>query len=452
MPLQPRTIVLKPYEELDSSLCPGQGRKERGILLMQPSSVQSPLADKLVWFSYKERRYEAGSYDSNRRFFRWKGDDNEQQLVMWDWDNCWIDIAKPLDDEKIRLAIRSKTNRNSEYMGNKPVELRYMMGIDVNRDGLSEAPWEEESYELTSERKHLPKSAVKPRSRWVFSIDNKYWIWEWTKKGAADRNGNDGSGDSSNNNDIRLSKTYSIYRALSEGFDSLSGYARDNNIFRTEIKDTQTSSRSIIPVIYQPAVDSLNNFLREVYSSEKENPDGSQDIEVSLVFNNEQLRRFRLLDGLYRIIRELEYKRLFDVETFRIHLSKDSVAKITNDRRKKEKEEYHDGYNNEDKNVEQSDEDSYFIFQGIYSGKYDLEYDTIHEDKEETVRPIKYCFNSKNHPIMFVNTSNHAMAEYDNNHRLWKWEYVPWVKKSPIKFGNMSRKELDSRFTNLLHK
>jgi hypothetical protein len=414
--------------------------------MQSSSSVSSSLADKLVWFSYKERRYEAGSYDSNRRFFRWKGDD--EQLVMWDWDNCWIDIAKPLDDGKIRLVVRSKTNRNSEYMGNKPVELRYMMGIDVSRDGLSEPPWEEESYELTSERKHLPKSAVKPRSRWVFSIDNKYWIWEWTKK-AADRNGNDG-GDSST--DIRLSKTYSIYQTLSEGFDSPSRHARDNNIFSTEIKDTQTSSRSLIPVIYQPAVDSLNNFLREVYCAEKDNPDGSRDIEVSLVFNNEELRRFRLLDGLYRIIRELEYKRLFDIETFRIHLSKDSIAKITNDRRNKEKEEeYDDDYNHERNNLEPTDEDSYFIFQGIYSAKYDLEYDTIHEDREGEERPIKYYFNSKNHPIVFVNTSNHAMAEYDNNHRLWKWEYVPWVKKSPIKFGNLSRKELDSRFTDLLH-
>jgi hypothetical protein len=35
------------------------------------------------------------------------------------------------------------------------------------------------------------------------------------------------------------------------------------------------------------------------------------------------------------------------------------------------------------------------------------------------------------------------MAEKDNNHDLWKWEYVPFVKDSPIEFGTLGRKCLE---------
>jgi hypothetical protein len=77
-------------------------------------------------------------------------------------------------------------------------------------------------------------------------------------------------------------------------------------------------------VIYQPAVDSLN-FLREIHCVEKKNSDGSCDVEVSLVFNNEELRMFHLcgwLDDAYRKYRRKKYGTLFDIETFRIHLSR----------------------------------------------------------------------------------------------------------------------------------
>ena len=44
--------------------------------------------------------------------------------------------------------------------------------------------------------------------------------------------------------------------------------------------------------------------------------------------------------------------------------------------------------------------------------------------------------------MVFVNTSNHAMAEHDANHELWKWEYVPglmdylnrWMKDLSIQY------------------
>jgi hypothetical protein len=35
------------------------------------------------------------------------------------------------------------------------------------------------------------------------------------------------------------------------------------------------------------------------------------------------------------------------------------------------------------------------------------------------------------------------MAEYDNNQSLWKWEYIPWNNKVPIKVSGKTRKQLD---------
>ena len=53
-----------------------------------------------------------------------------------------------------------------------------------------------------------------------------------------------------------------------------------------------------------------------------------------------------------------------------------------------------------------------------------------------------------NHPVIFVNTSNHALAPHDNNHDLWKWEYIPWNEKIPIKLGTKTRQEVESFFKN----
>ncbi|AFU57726.1 hypothetical protein Ngar_c07840 [Candidatus Nitrososphaera gargensis Ga9.2] len=76
---------------------------------------------------------------------------------------------------------------------------------------------------------------------------------------------------------------------------------------------------------------------------------------------------------------------------------------------------------------------NYFVFEGIYSGNHNLEYDTTHLDKPPAPhREIEYYFADQYHPIVFINTSNHAMGPHDNNHDLWKWEYVSWIKEAPI--------------------
>jgi hypothetical protein len=414
-------------------MCISSSSKEGMYSATAALNNENASRENLFWFSHKEKKYEVQSISFDK-LFRWK---HEEEPIMWDWDNCRIGIAKQLDEEgKIRLVIRSQTNRNSTYMGSKPVQLRYMMGIDVSKDGLLEPPWEQENYQVTSEREHLHKLGIKPRDRWVFNLDKQYWIWEWARKDRA----------------IQSSKTYSLYQTLKERFDSPSQLPHDN-IFRSEVKSSNTAS--IIPVIYQPAVDSLKNFLREVYCVETKNSDGSCDVEVSLLFNNEELRKFALggfLDYAYKEFRRQKYGRIFDIESFKIHLSKEAMADIescrSNGTMKEQEEKGSDSSSNND--YSHNDEGSYFIFQGIYSDKHDLKYDTIHGDKEITYRPIKYYFNSKKHPIVFINTSNHAMAEYDNNHQIWKWEYVPWVRKAPIKFGTRSREELDSEYNRLL--
>jgi hypothetical protein len=47
---------------------------------------------------------------------------------------------------------------------------------------------------------------------------------------------------------------------------------------------------------------------------------------------------------------------------------------------------------------------------------------------------------------VFVNTSNHALAEKDNNHDFWKREYVPWSKTTPIKHGEKTRKDTEKSY------
>ena len=50
------------------------------------------------------------------------------------------------------------------------------------------------------------------------------------------------------------------------------------------------------------------------------------------------------------------------------------------------------------------------------------------------------------HPVVFVNTSNHAVVEDDANSRLWKWEYVSWENDGPVVSGSKSRKDIESEF------
>lgn len=199
-----------------------------------------------------------------------------------------------------------------------------------------------------------------------------------------------------------------------------------NDLFRVTIdlkKINNEMKNEILPIIFQPAIDELKNFLREIHCYLVE----PNIIEVTLIFNNEELRKFSLLNKLYEKIRLIVYGRIMDIETFRIYF--DPNDKVKNNKN--------------------------FTFQNIYSNinnnQYGIEYDTIHGDSPPDVplRKVKYYFLDYNHPIVFINTSNHAMAENDNNHEIWRWEYIPFVNDSPVVFGTKSRKEIDSIYKPL---
>jgi hypothetical protein len=64
------------------------------------------------------------------------------------------------------------------------------------------------------------------------------------------------------------------------------------DLFNVQVEDTQLNTEvimrsKIIPVIYQPAIDTLRSFIREIHCC-KIKPD---TIEVSLIFETEQLSR-----------------------------------------------------------------------------------------------------------------------------------------------------------------
>ena len=306
-----------------------------------------------------------------------------------------------------------------------------------------------------SDRKNLPSSARISHKRWVFKLDNRYWIWQWATDGV----------------DIKSTKIQNLYEDIRDFLkessyhfegrqdeprssvaevritkdngqkNNESGISNDNrrdNIFKVKIDE---NFNEFVPIIYQPAIDSLRNFVREVHCKKYANPDLTTDLEVSLLFNNEALRRHKILNRIYEKMRHVFYGRVLDLETFRVHLDSD------NDTLYKSANADHNKNINYNGNSKDGD---YFIFQNIYSGKHGIEEDTIHLDsKPHVLHNIEYYFIDRYHPIVFINTANHAMSEHDNNHELWKWEYIPWIKKAPIKFGTKSRQEIDCLYPSL---
>ena len=186
--------------------------------------------------------------------------------------------------------------------------------------------------------------------------------------------------------------------------DSIGNPSADTAIFTC---DSNPESK-FMPVIYQPRIDAWNNFLREINVHKD-----SGRYEITLVFEGEQLRKHVIFDFLYRYFRLAVYGRTKDIETFYV-----------------------------DENSE------YFTFPGIYSGENTLFDDSVHLDKDEPVekRKINYHYQDKNHPIVFVNTSNHAMAPHDNNHDFWKWEYIAWSKNTPIKTDHKTKEKTKEQY------
>lgn len=207
--------------------------------------------------------------------------------------------------------------------------------------------------------------------------------------------------------DVRISSNdgKAIKELLSTIQNSKNNPPKDIQIFSVDMP----TSNTFVPVIYQPRIDAWNYFLREVNVSRN----STEEYEITLVFEDEVLRKHVLFQFLYRFFRLVSYRRTKDIEAFYIDPKNES-----------------------------------FRFPGIYSGDDTLFDDSTHYDKEGDdgsvkYRKIKYYFQDRNHPIVFVNTSNHALAPHDNNHDFWKWEYTPWIGTIPIKLGNKTREETE---------
>ena len=331
-----------------------------------------------IWFSHKEYRYDA-DLKHNQPVFHWT-----DKSEIWDWDNCTISAVK-FSDNKIRIIVRSTNIIFSEYIGHQ-AKLRYMYGFDV-RNEISEP--KVEGYHQPPNENIKDKEYGQLKKRWVLAFDNKYWIWQWVD-------------DKIKLEESDLFQTYNMLKKTCE--DPL----MQSNIFTVPAE----TSNEIIPVIYQPAIDSWKNYLQEIHCHKE-----GDVIEVSLKFRNETLRRHSIFERFYEWFRSIYYGRISDIETFYILLS----------------------------NGVPTD----FKFPRIHSGSNNIDEDTIHQDPPKQIVRIKYYFENTNHPIVFINTSNHAMAEYDNNHRLWKWEYVAWENDGPVTYGVKSRQELDKSLRKL---
>jgi len=304
-------------------------------------------------FSYRQEIYDEVK-ESKRYYLSWR---NKERV--WDYKNCSVRVIG-MDGNKARIIVRRKKSGFSKFM-KSDFEVNLMMGFIAS---------------------NVRKETIDHRDILVFDLEQ------------------------SNDNyhrELKDVKIWSDYEHETEDLYNTVLQERNNDSSTKIIEaDYLERNNSMIPVIYQPKIDAWENFLREIHVH-KEN-DGS--FQITLVFQDEILRMHGILDGIYRYIRLLKYKRTVDIETF-------------------------------------SFKDNEFFFDNIYSGKSNLFEDTIHNQKTISV---KYHFQDANHPVIFVNTSNHALAPHDNNHDLWKWEYVPWSEKILIKLGNKSRQEVKAFF------
>ena len=336
------------------------------------------MVSEAIWFTVKEKKWQVGFFGK----FSWTGKEE-----FWDSDNCTISLARTLTG-KCLVVVRSSQMKYSRFMG-KEVKIRYMLGFEI-----SETPSGPKTESYTA-RKNFPKRQEGPKNRWVVQLDEKHWIWEWSKEGE----------------DITDSTIHNLYQKIVNELEHPSKKA--TNVFEVPV-DAQDDRES--PVIYQPSVDTLKNFVREIHCAKGTvNQDGSYELEVSILFNNERLRQHGVWNTIYEVFRRLRYGRVMDLESFKILVGKEPKS----DR---------------------------FIFEGIYSGDEGMNADSIHGDKPPPPAPkhhVRYYFVDHNHPVVFVNTANHAMAEHDANNRIWKVEYIPWLVDTPIKLDNKTRKEIE---------
>jgi len=275
-----------------------------------------PMISKEVWFSHRENIFQI-----KEGKIEWT-----DEKKIWNWDHCTITVVKtPQSQEesthkKLRVVVRSNANRNQANVKvNRPMTLRFMLGFDIDK-----------VHEIHSESPHQAKNLEEdaeewsdPRERWFFQLDENYWIWDWKDEGT----------------DVTTTNIYKVREKIiqllsdpdqassSQIFDIQPRSPNDKMVLDYLKSPAEDRKDPIISIIYQPAVDGLKNFLREIHCSQKDIDDASSEVEVTLIFNNEQLRNHSRLDFPYRLIRYVRYNRSTDVETFKIRINRKDPSK-----------------------------------------------------------------------------------------------------------------------------
>ena len=340
-------------------------------------------------FSQEELKWNSIVKDG-RRIFEPNG------YISKDRKDCIVS-SFPTDDGKVRVNVRPKKIQYSMYM-RKSIEIKFLYSFNIS--SIQEPIIEK------CDQNSFSRNEAGQEFRWVIHLrkegnvhgDRKDCsIWQWALDG-----------------DIRQSEIFRLFKDIKEKFNSPDPHVRNVEDIHIEFKE-----KTLVPVIVQPSTDGWKNFVRQVHCAKL---DDSQ-YEVTLVFNDEHLRKHKALEFFYRFLRPYLYGRLTDLETFKVILERDTTT-------------------------------SHYVFPGIYSGKSEITEDSIHGDREWFLRKAprrrtKFYYSDIMHPIVFVNTANHALGEEDNNGALWKWEFVPWEHDSPIVHGNKSRKDIEELVKNL---
>jgi hypothetical protein len=340
----------------------------------------------LFWFSQEEPNWNSIIRDGRKVF-------EQNGYKILDWQNCSVS-AFSTDSGKVKVNVRRRNIQYSMYM-KRNIEIKFLYGFDISSieepviEKYDQSSWRNDDGQEFRWVIHLKKEGNQHQDRRDCSI------WQWVSQG-----------------DIRQSDIFRLFRDIEMKLKSSKCINLDDVDDDTEVND------QVIPVIVQPSTDGWKNFVRQVHSAKL----ADFEEEFTVIFNDEHLRKHGFLESFYRFLRPFLYGRLTDLESFRVIVEGNAA--------------------------------SYFVFPGIYSGKSDITEDSVHGDRGRFLRKaprrrVKYHYSNRMHPIVFMNTANHAMAEEDNNTTLWKWEFVPWEADSPIVYGKKSRKQIEDLVKNL---
>ncbi len=302
-------------------------------------------------FSYRQEIYDEKT-EHGRRYLKWTNKDK-----TWSYPECTVTVLSIKNKAHIvlRRARQGKSRfKNSQYI------LKLMMGFSV---ATVKKTHHDSVYEL------------------IFTIPKTNDI---------------------NLRNLRDVKMWSDDKdAIDTLFDNIQDKMQNHIETGNTIAPNYDENNKVIPIIYQPRIDAWENFLREINIHKEGN-----SFKVTLAFQGEKLRKFFLVDPIYKLYRFFRFKRTVDIETFEIR-------------------------------------EDQFYFENIYSDTDTLFDDHTHNKKDIS---IKYYFSNLNHPVIFVNTANHALAPHDNNHDFWKWEYIPWEENTPLELGEKTRNETEKQY------